>query len=314
MAHHHEHEHHHHYHHEHHTLPSQLNTAFKIGIILNVAYVLVEAVFGLVFNSMGLVSDAAHNLSDVVSLALAMMAFRLSGVASNPKYTYGFKKSTILISLLNALILCGAVLFIIVESIQKLLHPQPIEGGIISLVAAVGVLVNGFTAYLFLKDRKKDLNVKGAFLHMVADTLVSVGVILSGILIHFTGWYVIDAIIGLAVAVIIIFATWDLLKDSIRLALDGVPKQIHYDDVVEIFEHTDGVVGMHHMHIWAIGTTENALTAHVVTDDLQNMEQIKQTLKSKLKEKGIGHVTLEFETSDCGCSGLCEESDVHKDC
>ncbi len=304
-----EHEHHHHshshgHHHHDHTITS-LNTAFKIGIFLNLTYVVVEAVAGLIFSSMGLVSDAAHNLSDVVSLGLAMMAFKLAGMAASHRYTYGFKKSTILISLLNALILSVAVVFIIIESIQKLLHPQPLEGGLISIVAGVGVLVNGFTAYLFMKDRKKDLNVKGAYLHMVADTLVSVGVIISGIIIHFTGWYAIDAIIGLAVAVIIIIATWDLLKDSIRLSLDGVPEQIHYDDVVEVFEHTDGVAGMHHLHIWAIGTTENALTAHVVLDDLNRMEEIKQVLKEQIHKTGIQHVTLEFETPGCACDGAC---------
>lgn len=296
----------HHHHHHHSQQVTSLNRAFIIGIVLNMAFVLAEAIAGFASNSLGLLSDAGHNLSDVVSLALSMMAYKLSGALATKKFTYGFKKSTILISLLNAIILCVAVIFIIVESVHKFIQPEMTKGNVISIVAAIGVVVNGFTAYLFMRDRKKDLNIKGAFLHMAADALVSVGVVISGIVIYFTGWYVIDAIIGLAVSIIIIISTWELLSDSIRLALDGVPEQVDYEKIVDDFRDVDGVLGMHHLHIWAISTTENALTAHVILRDVNKMEEVKSQLKEKLKTDGIAHATLEFETKNCTCNGRCE--------
>ena len=213
---------------------TSLNRAFIIGITLNIVYVLAEAIAGFGFHSLGLLSDAGHNLSDVVSLVLALIAFKLSDSLATRKFTYGYKKSTILISLLNALILGVAVVLIVVESVRKIIHPEPIQGEVISIVAAIGVVINGITAWLFMKDQKRDLNVKGAYLHMLADTLVSIGVVVSGILIYFTGWYIVDPIIGLVVAVVIIFASWELLRDSIRLSLDGVPMHVNYDQVVSL--------------------------------------------------------------------------------
>lgn len=293
--------HHHEHHHDHTQVVTSLNRVFILGIALNIAYVLAEAIAGICFNSMGLLSDAGHNLTDVVSLALAMLAYRLSQTHANHRFTYGYKKSTVLISLLNAIILGVAVVFIIVESIHKLIDPEPLEGITVSIVAAIGVAVNGFTAYLFMKDRKQDLNIKGAFLHMLADALVSVGVVISGIIIHFTGWYIIDAFIGLTVAVVIVVATWQLLRDSLRLALDGVPTQVDYDRVVSLIKNTDGVLDVHHLHIWAISTTENALTAHVVIRDIQKMETVKAELKHALKGENISHATLEFEMETYRC-------------
>lgn len=283
-----------------------LSRAFIIGIALNVAYVLAEGIAGLWFHSLGLLSDAGHNLTDVASLVLALVAFKLAGVAANRRYTYGYKKSTILISLLNALALGVVVVFIIIESVQKIIHPQPVQGQVISIVAAIGVVINGFTAYLFMKDQKKDLNVKGAYLHMLADTLVSVGVVVSGIVIYFTDWYVIDPVIGLVVAIVIVFASWELLRDSLRLALDGVPTQIDVEKVQKLMEQHDGVKEIHHLHIWAISTTQNALTAHILVDDIAGMEHTKEQLKAKLSEMGITHATLEFETSESHCCGECK--------
>lgn len=283
-----------------------LSRAFQIGIVINIVYVMAEALAGIFTNSMGLLSDAGHNLSDVVSLVFALTAYKLSGVPSTRTFTYGYKKGTILISVLNAMILCVAVVFILVESIQKLIDPQPLQGGIISLVAGIGVLINGFTAYLFLKDRKRDLNVKGAFLHMLADALVSVAVVVSGVVMMFTDWYVIDGLLGLAVVVIIIYATYELLRESIRLVLDGVPANVDYDKVVASFLTVDGVVDMHHLHIWALSTTENALTAHVIVRSLEDMESIKKELKALLMAQGIGHATLEFELPDTPCRQTCE--------
>ncbi|MBO7491884.1 MAG: cation transporter [Bacteroidales bacterium] len=304
---HHAHGHHHHHHHDHSHVITSLNRAFIIGITLNIVYVLAEAIAGFGFHSLGLLSDAGHNLSDVVSLVLALIAFKLSDSLATRKFTYGYKKSTILISLLNALILGVAVVLIVVESVRKIIHPEPIQGEVISIVAAIGVVINGITAWLFMKDQKRDLNVKGAYLHMLADTLVSIGVVVSGILIYFTGWYIVDPIIGLVVAVVIIFASWELLRDSIRLSLDGVPMHVNYDQVVSLLGQADGVKGVHHLHIWAISTTENALTAHILVDELDKMEEIKEYLKHELKEHGISHATLEFETPQSKCTGKCHE-------
>lgn len=295
---------HEHHHHEH-TI-SSLNRAFILGIALNVAFVAVEFTVGILYGSMGLLSDAGHNLSDVASLLLAMLAFRLAQAHATPQYTYGYKKSTVLISLLNSVILLIAVGVIVAESVQRMAHPAPVEGGAIAWTAGVGVLINGFTAWLFLKDKDKDLNVKGAYLHMAADALVSVGVLVSGLVISRTGWTVIDPIVGLVVAVVIVASVWSLTRDSLRLSLDGVPAGIRIADLEQRMAAVPGVEEVHHIHVWAISTTENALTAHVVVSDFSLLESVKQGLKALLAEAGISHVTLEFESSAGCCADSCD--------
>ena len=297
MAHSHEH------HHEHvHELTS-LNKSFIIGITLNILFVLVEFGIGFYYDSLGLLSDAGHNLGDVASLVLAMLAFRLAKVHPNSRYTYGYKKSTVLVSLLNAVILLVAVGIIIAESIDKLLHPVPVEGAAIAWTAGVGVIVNAVTAWLFMKDKEKDLNVKGAYLHMAADTLVSVGVVISGIIIMYTGWTLVDPIIGLVIAVIIVISTWGLLHDSLRLSLDGVPVGIDSEKVGQIILAQSGVESFHHLHIWALSTTETALTAHIVIENLRCMEEVKHAVMHQLEHVGIHHATLEFEYKGACCNG-----------
>nr|WP_302831705.1 cation diffusion facilitator family transporter [uncultured Bacteroides sp.] len=288
---------------EHHHSHQPVNTdslhkAFVLGIILNLGFVIVEFIAGFRLDSLALLSDAGHNLGDVVSLVLALLAFRLAKVKANANYTYGYKKSTILVSLLNAVILLLAVGAIIIESIHKLHHPEAVSGDTIAWVAGVGVVINAFTAYLFMKDKNKDLNVKGAYLHMAADTLVSVGVVVAGIIISRTGWYIVDPIIGIVVAIVILVSTWDLLRDSLRLTLDGVPAGINTENVVKAIRGVDGVNSIHHIHIWAISTTENALTAHIVLKQPERMEEVKQQIRHRLKDFGIGHATLEFEAPD----------------
>lgn len=283
--------------HHHHRINS-LNRAFILGIILNLVFVVAEFLAGFWYNSLSLLSDAGHNLGDVASLVLAMLAFRLAKVHPTASYTYGYKKSTILVSFLNAIILLVAVGIIIAESISKLFHPHPVEGDAIAWVAGIGVVINALTAWFFMKDKDKDLNVKGAYLHMAVDALVSIGVVVSGIVIAHTGWYIIDPVIGLLIALVIIYSTWGLLRDSLRLSLDGVPAGIDLAKVEKTIRSVKGVKGVHHLHIWAISTTENALTAHVSIGDLSRMEQIKQEIKRELLEEGIQHATLEFETTD----------------
>ena len=293
------HEHEHHHNHDH-TVTS-LNKAFIWGIAINVGFVVVEFAVGLYYGSMGLLSDAGHNLSDVASLLLAMLAFRLAQAKATPKYTYGYKKSTVLISLLNSVILLIAVGVIVAESIGRMMHPEPVVGGAIAWTAGVGVVINGFTAWLFMKDKDRDLNVKGAYLHMAADALVSVGVLVSGLVISWTGWTIVDPIVGLVVAGVIVASVWSLTRDSLRLSLDGVPGGIDVAEIEQAMTAVPGVRAVHHIHVWAISTTENALTAHVVLDSLSRMEGVKHALKELLEHEGIPHATLEFESAAEQC-------------
>lgn len=295
-----------HPHHHHLHAPSSLSRAFLWGISLNAGFVVVEFVVGLFYGSMGLLSDAGHNLSDVASLLLAMLAFRLARAHATPRYTYGYKKSTVLISLLNSVILLIAVGVIIAESIGRMLHPEPVTGGAIAWTAGIGVVVNGFTAWLFLKDKERDLNIKGAYLHMAADALVSIGVLLSGVVIAWTGWTLIDPLVALAVAGVIVASVWSLTRDSLRLSLDGVPMGIDIGELEHRMVSVPGVRTVHHIHVWALSTTENALTAHVVVETLAGQEQVKQALKKQLCEAGIPHATLEFETLSEQCSDCCD--------
>ena len=292
---------HHGHHHDHVKVLSSLSNIFIICIVLNIIYVFIEASVGFFENSLGLLSDAGHNLGDVFSLLLALIAFHLAKISNNKRFTYGYKKSTILISLLNAIILLVAVGAIVVESVNKLRNPVAIDGSVISWTAGAGIIVNGLTTLLLMKSQKHDLNVRGAFLHMAADTLVSVGVVISGIIITYTGFYLIDPIISLVIAGIILISTIHLLMESLRLSLDAVPETIRIEEVKESLEAQPHVLNVHHSHIWAISTTDVALTAHIVIDDLSGMEDVKDALKSLLVEKGINHSTLEMESPEAHC-------------
>ena len=292
-----------HEHHHQHTAPTQsLNGIFIFSIVLNVLFVLIEAGVGLWQDSLSLLSDAGHNLSDVFSLLLVLVAFRLAKVHSNERYTYGYRKSTVLISLLNAVILLVAVGAIVIESIHKFSEPAEVNGIAVSWTAGVGILINGLTAFLLMHGQKNDLNVRGAFLHMVADTLVSVGVVISGIIIYYTGWSIVDPIVSLIIAAVILVSTWDLLSDSLRLAVDGIPEGVDKKEIEQELLENEHVSEVHHVHIWAISTTETALTAHVVVDDLANWPQVSHQLKHELAEHGIAHATLEPETPYTHCA------------
>lgn len=290
------------HHHHHHSTPAQsLNGIFILSIILNGLFVLIEAGIGLWQDSLSLLSDAGHNLSDVFSLVLVLVAFRLAKVKSNAHYTYGYRKSTILISLLNAVILLVAVGAIVIESIHKFSEPADVNGIAVSWTAGIGILINGATALLLMRGQKSDLNVRGAFLHMAADTLVSVGVVISGIVIAYTGWTVIDPIVSLVIAGVILISTWELLSDSLRLAVDGIPEGIDLKEIEQLLTAEEHVKSTHHIHVWAISTTETALTAHVVVDDLIHWHHVSEHLKHELEEHGVTHATLEPETEDCHC-------------
>jgi cobalt-zinc-cadmium efflux system protein len=283
---------------------SNLNKAFIIGIGLNIVFVLVEAGSGFYYNSLALLSDAGHNLTDVASLLLALLAFRLAKVKPDSKYTYGYRKTTILVSLLNSVFLLVAVGGIVWESIQRFKNPESTDGNSIALIAGIGIFINGFTAWLFLKDKDKDLNIKGAYLHMAADTLVSVGVLIAGLLIAYTGWFWLDGVVSIIIAIVILFSTLELLKDSFNLSIDAVPEGIETESIQKDIEQVDGILEVHHIHIWAISTTLNALTAHIkISSKLGSKEmiQIKKSIRDKLFHKNIHHSTLEFEFQEEAC-------------
>lgn len=299
--HHHDHDHHGHHHHSHVGKLTSLNGIFVFSIVLNLLYVVVEALVGFWQNSLSLLSDAGHNLSDVFSLVLVLIAFQLAKVHASKQYTYGYKKSTVLISLVNAILLLVAIGGILIESYHKFYEPTVIDGAVVSWTAGIGILINGLTVLLLMKGQQDDMNVRGAFLHMVADTLVSVGVVVSGVLISITGWYVIDPIVSIIIAIVILISTWELLTGSLRLLVDGIPEGVDWEKVEAILKSHPQVKEVHHIHIWAISTTDNALTAHIVIDDLNALEAVKEHIKHQLKEANVSHSTLEFETPGGHC-------------
>ena len=286
-----------HHHHDHAPKLDHLNSAFIWGIVLNSAFVIVEAGMGFFSHSLSLLTDAGHNLSDVASLALALMAFKLAKVKPNKQYTYGYKRSTIIVSFFNALILFVAVGFIAYEAIIRFLHPEVVKGATIAWVAFIGIAINGFTAWLFLKDKDKDLNVKGAYLHMAVDAVVSLGVVISGIIIYFTNWYWVDSVVSLIIVIVIIAGTWGLLKHSLRLEMDGVPVDIKVEEIKTELLKADGVIDVHHLHVWALSTTETALTAHIIVspETLATFDKIKHDLRHCLLHMEITHCTFEPE-------------------
>ena len=274
----------------------KLNAAFIAGIALNAIYVAVEAVYGFLYDSMGLLSDAGHNLSDVASLVIAMVAFRLMTHKPDIRHTYGYKKFTVQASFINALLLYAAVGAILVGAISKLMHPTAVNGDTIAWVATTGVVVNGVTAWLFMKDKNRDMNVKAAYLHMAADTLVSLGVVVSGIVIHFTGWYVLDPIVGIVIALVIAWSTRGLLAESTRLSIDAVPKSVDMNALERAILSVDGVKSFHHRLVWPLSTTEVAMTVHVIITDVNRLNYIIASVRSKSRQHGVSHPTVEAET------------------
>lgn len=301
---HHDHSNHSHHDHSHVVTLTNVNSAFIIGITLNSLFVIIEVVMGFSIHSLSLLSDAGHNLADVGSLALSLLAFRLLKVKSNNKYTYGYRKTTILAALFNAMILLLSIGAIAYEAILRISNPPALPGKTIAIVAGIGIVVNFVTAILFLKNKEHDLNIKSAYMHMMSDALVSAGIMIGGIIIYYTHLYWIDPAISILIVVVILLGTWGLLKESLRLTLDGVPKDIDLDTIKNKAEKIDGIRDLHHIHVWAMSTTENAMTAHLVIDTNKNTEQItviKNNLKHTLQHMNIQHITLETEYSNEPC-------------
>ena len=284
--------------------------AFAIGIALNVSYVVVEAVFGVLAHSLALVADAGHNLSDVLSLLLAWGASRLSQMQPTKRYTYGLRSSSILASLINAIILLIAIGAIAWEAIRRFNQPQEIPGGTVMAVAAFGVVINAATALLFVKGRESDLNIKAAFLHMAADAGVSLGVVVAGFAIIRTGLYWIDPVTSLVIVAIIAVGTWGLLRDSARLALQAVPPNIDANKVKEYLAALPKVVGVHDLHIWPMSTTETALTAHLEMPDADGGDEFLHDVCKHLHDHfKIEHCTIQIEQNAEACS-LAPEQNV----
>jgi cobalt-zinc-cadmium efflux system protein len=276
--------------------PANYGSAFAIGIGLNSAFVIVEGLFGYVSNSMALVADAGHNLSDVLGLVVAWVAAILSKRAPSARFTYGLRGSSILAALLNAMFLLVAVGAIGWEAIQRLLHPEPVAGVTVIVVAAVGILINGLTAYLFASGRKDDLNIRGAYLHMAADAAVSGGVVVAGLLVLFTGWFWLDAATSLVISAVIIWSTWGLLRDSTAMSLSAVPSSIDPAAVRDYLEKCSGVAEVHDLHIWPMSTTEVAMTCHMVMPAGQPGDAYLMEVARRLEvDFGIQHTTLQIE-------------------
>lgn len=287
----------HHHHHDHSN--QQFNRAFAIAVILNLLYAFIQAFFAIKANSMSLLADAGHNLGDVLGLLLAWGANWLLTRPSNNRFSYGFKRTTILAAIANAGALIGASIIIAYESIQKFYEAHAIHTETVIIVALVGVLINSGTALLFIKGRHSDLNIKGAFLHLAYDALVSFGVVLGAIAIHYTHWYWLDPLIGLLIVLTILYGTWGLLVDSVNLIMDAVPRNINLQDVKNYLLTVTGITEIHDLHVWGLSSNEIALTAHLICPQTTFTDSMHHTVQKELNDRfGISHVTIQIERGD----------------
>ncbi|WP_158814194.1 cation diffusion facilitator family transporter [Methylocapsa sp. S129] len=297
----HGHDHHDHGHshgHAHVHAPKNFGPAFAIGVALNLGFVIAEAVYGLLANSIALVADAGHNLGDVLGLAMAWTAMALARRAPSQTLTYGLRRGTILAALMNAVLLLVTVGAIGVEGVRRLFEPAAVAGVTVMAVAAAGIVVNGVTAWLFASGRKGDINLRGAFLHMASDALVSLGVVIAGAIILTTGWTWLDPLVSIVIAILILWGTWGLLRDSLAMALDAVPANIKLDEVRAFLERQPGVAGIHDLHIWPMSTTETALTCHCLLPGGHPGDEFLVRLAHELEARfAIGHATIQVEVN-----------------
>lgn len=282
-----------------HPVIEDYSQAFAIGIALNLGFVVVEALYAVSANSMALLGDAGHNLSDVLGLLVAWAGNALARKSSSPRFTFGFKKASILAALINALFLLVAVGAIAAEAVRRFTDPAPTEGKMVMAVAAVGIVINGITALLFAEGSSKDINIRGAMLHMAMDALVSAAVVLAGLAILLTGDTWIDPAMGLLVAIVILWGSIGLLKESVWMSLAGVPKGIELEQVETEIAGLDGVAEVHDLHVWPISTTETALTAHVVAPDAASTDALLEAIRTLVHDRfGIDHTTIQVERTN----------------
>ncbi|MBY6218586.1 cation diffusion facilitator family transporter [Qipengyuania aquimaris] len=302
----HDHDHHDGHGHGHSHAPKDFGNAFLIGVILNSVFVVVEAVYGWISGSMALIADAGHNLSDVMALLLAWGASVAAKKPPTQRFTYGFKSSTILAALANAGLLLVAIGAITFETLHRIAEPAPVEGMTMVIVAGIGIVINTGTALLFLRGREHDINIRGAFLHMAADALVSLGVVIAGVAILFSGATWIDPLVSLLIVAVIAWGTWGLLKDSVAMSLLGVPKGISESGVRSYLAGLEGVSEIHELHIWPMSTTETALTAHLIMPGGHPGDTFLKQVGDELEQKHrIGHATIQIEQSRIHCRTRC---------
>jgi cobalt-zinc-cadmium efflux system protein len=269
---------------------------------LNTAFILAEVVFGLRAHSLALLADAGHNLSDVLGLGLAWGALLLGQQPPTERHTYGMRRASILAALANAVLVLVAIGAITWEALQRLGHAEVVAGGVVMAVAAFGVVINGVTALLFLSGRKEDVNIRGAFLHMAGDAGVSLGVVITGFMIARTGWLWLDSVISLAISAVIVWATWRLLRESLHLAMDAVPPGVSRPEVEAYLQALPGITAVHDLHIWAMSTSEVALTVHLVKPDAGIDDALLQRINRELHDRfGIEHTTIQLEREDGRC-------------
>lgn len=284
--------------HDHSHKISNYNREFAIGITLNIVFVVIEVVYGLMAESLALIADAGHNLSDVLSLLLAWGASILATKAATEKRTYGMRKATVMASLGSAILLLIALGVIAWEAIGRFMSPSPVDGTTVIVVAAIGVVINTLTALLFLKGQKNDLNIRAAFLHMAADAGVSLGVVIAGLFIMFKGWLWVDPMISLVIVVVVFFATWGLLRDSMNYAMDAVPDSIELSEIKKYLMNFDHVDSIHDLHVWPLSTSEIALTVHIVVNNNKIDNDFIRNLQQYIHDNfGIDHSTIQIETS-----------------
>jgi cobalt-zinc-cadmium efflux system protein len=299
--------------HDHGHAPKDFGFAFAVGTALNLGFVILEAVYGFLANSMALLADAGHNLSDVFGLLMAWGATVLVKRAPTPRFTYGFGSSSILAALANAIFLLVATGAIFWEAVQRLGSPEPVVGKTVMIVAALGIFVNGFTAWLFASGSKDDINIRGAFMHMAADAAISLGVVITGFAMIQTGWLWIDPVVSIVIAAIIVYGTWGLLRESAGLAMHAVPPGIDPEGVRAHLEKLPGVTAVHDLHIWPMSTTETALTCHLVIPTGHPGDQFLCDATEALHDKfEIRHATLQIEHADCGGCALANSTAVSK--
>lgn len=289
----------HRHNHSHSHTPADFSKAFGIGIVLNTGFIVAEAIYGFAANSLALLADAGHNASDVLGLFLAWGAVIISRRKPSERYTYGMQSSSILAALANAIFLlvaCGAIGW---EAILRFSHPEPIASTTVMVVATIGIVINGITAWLFISGRNDDLNIRGAFMHMAADAMISLGVVISGAVMMFTGWLWLDPIVSLVISILIIFGTWSLLKDSFDLALHAAPKHISTAKVKAYLTSLTDVKEVHDLHIWGMSTKETALTAHLLMCGAHPGDKFLKDVAHKLEHDfRISHCTIQIEVGD----------------
>ena len=290
--------------HDHGHGPKDFGLAFAVGVFLNTGFVIVEAVYGLLSNSMALLADAGHNFSDVLGLLIAWGATILAKRKPGGRYSYGLRSSSIVAALINALFLIAAISIIAFEAIQRFAAPAPVVGKTVIIVAAIGIVINTVTALMFMRGSKGDINVRGAFLHMAADAAVSAGVVIAGFVILMTGWSWIDPAVSLAIVAVIAAGTWGLLRDSVNMSLHAIPPNVDQEQVAEFLRTRPGVVAIHDLHIWSMSTTEAALTVHLVIPAGFPGDSFNVKLAGELKSRfAIGHPTVQIETqADVDCA------------